>query len=150
MADHVRDQILAGVVELLLGLPTTGDRVARGRTTPFAGEECPALNVRQGPERTESRELGAPRVQERLLQVDVAIHVKQGDSLDAALNAIALEVEQRLAMPACLGVLSMVNDIGLVFTERPRQEQGDKPVAQMVLAYQVRYAVEESAPDVAL
>lgn len=145
---HMREQILQAAAAAVTGLPTTGNNVFVGRVTPLERGEVPGLKLRLGPERIEVNNFDPPRVQERFLQLDVAIAVQEVDGLETDTNQVLLEVEAALAMPAALAAVN-IKAITLAFIERPRQVMNEKPVAETVASFEVRYATLENAPDVA-
>jgi hypothetical protein len=71
---------------------------------------------------------------ERTFEVEVEVYVRATDGLDAALNAIFVQVEPALAMPV---VLAGVKVITLTRIERPQQVQGEQPLAVAVMRYDV-------------
>ena len=65
MALHVRTQLRHAAVELLDGLPTTGDRVYRGRRRPLANDHAPSLLVYTDDEDVILASQGSPPRQDR-------------------------------------------------------------------------------------
>lgn len=144
---HAREQILQAVVGKLTGLPTTGANVFLGRVSDLAANELPAILVRSGSESVAPLTLAAPRQLERRLTVLVGAVVRVADGLDTALNAIASEIEPALAMPNPLSGLN-VAAVTLRGLAAPRMEQGQQPVADITMQYEITYITAEDDPDV--
>jgi hypothetical protein len=145
---HVRQQILEAIKTALTGLGLTGSRVFLSRVTLLQPEsELPALIVRAGDDALAGRSAGAPRLMERNFAVEVEVYVRATDGLDAALNAILVQVEPALAMPV---VLAGVKVITLSRIDKPQLMQGEQPLAVCVMRYDVTFQIEEGTPETAL
>ena len=145
MTTHMRQTHIDAAATALAGLTTTGANVFKSRLTPLQASELPALILRAGPERIIRKTLpAATAVFERHLQLDVFVFVAAQDELDAALNAIFLEVEPALAVTA-----SGIRTITLFNIDRPTFSQGGQDMVFAAMNYEIVYLSEENAPDVA-
>lgn len=169
MATHKRGQIRQAVAQDLLGLPTTGDSVYSGRRFRVHRLMLPCLLVYFDDETTETETMvsGAPgRTQSRQgnLVVQGVYRVDQPETaddplavdpeagLDDALDAIALEVEERLYAAAAgtypgAALEPLVDDWLLLRTEITAGAEGETIYGQIALSFQPYYFTREDQPS---
>lgn len=141
---HLRSQIRAAVVARLHGLPTTGDRVLVGRTRPLGRAHDPTVIVYARSEAAQRVEHGRPPVQLRTLELAVEGRVVSPTPPDAALDGIAAEIEERLALDDLGG---LVLDCTLISTEIVVSADGESHVGSVILTWRVKYRAPEGVPD---
>lgn len=149
MAHHLRRQIRDAITTALTGLATTGARAFASRVYPLETTDLPALLIHVLDEASEGTSLGAPRVMERRVRVRVTAVARATADLDDVLDGICKEVEIALAMP-CAALAGIAKVITLTATDIALVGDGEKPVGQAAMTYDVVYMAVETAPDAAL
>jgi hypothetical protein len=141
MPTHPRQAIRHAVVAQLLGQTAAGSRVYPDRRVPFQRVELPALAVYVPTESVELQSRAtAPRELDRRAQVVVEALVQQAESVDDALDAIALEVENALHRDWTLG--GVASDLLLTSTETDVVDTGKQLIGVVRLEFEVRYYSE--------
>lgn len=149
MANHIRRQIREAVAGAVTGLTTTGTRVFQQRVYPLETTDLPGLLVSTPREQSVGTSLGAPRVMERRVRLHVTALARATADVEDVLDQICKEVEVALAMP-CAALAGIAKIISLTDTDITVTGDGDRPVGQAALTYEVLYMTAENAPDVAL
>lgn len=147
MTTHVRQQIRDAVVTAVTSLATTGANVFTSVVYPLETAALPGIIVRLAGESVQPITAPAPRRQQRTLRVEVVACAEDNADIDAALAAIALEVEAALAMPAAVGPWKALT---LASLSSRLDGSTEKVRGQLVLGYDAEYYVRENAPAVAL
>ena len=139
---HVRSQIRAAV-KAELDAAMAGYSVFSSRRYKINEDELPLVDMRFVTEQSEFGTLSD--VQERMpsLAIRVAISASESD-IDDDLDDAAVLVEHAIAEAGKLGGLLI--DIGLTQTDFTDASDGDKPLAQVILRYDMHYRA--SATDV--
>ena len=148
MAFHLRRQIREAVGTAVTGFATTGARVFQSRVYPLEATDLPGLLIAATSEANTTATLGAPRLMERRLRLQVTAVAKAVADLDDTLDAICKEVEIALAMP-CSAIAGLAKSITLTGTEIEMQGTAEKPTGQAAMTFEVFYIAAENAPDVA-
>lgn len=150
---HRRALVRDHIVTTITGLPTTGAAVTVGRVNPDTVLALPSLNVVTGAEEILDDEqilgalTGPPWPQTRSLEIGIEIRVSGADGdLDAAIDAIALEVEQ--AMGVDMGGSGAAHKITYIGSDAS-ELTGDleAPVGLRVMTYQATYRVDARDPQ---
>lgn len=142
---HIREQIRTAIVDALTGLPLTGARVYAARRRPKAESDLPFLVVFTAEEASQPLTTAAPRRLSRQMTLHVVAYARASDDFDAALDALAAEIEPALAADPHLAGLA--KDITLTRTEFAHEADAAVPVGAMRLTYLVTTHTREGAPD---
>jgi len=148
---HVRADIRAAYLAALAGLAATGSRVLPGRdfdSHPLSDTEIGAgcLVVDWSGETVPNRGLGGPaRRDTRAFTLRVRAVVKASSGYLELLDAIALQVEHRMASTGLIGGAKTVLYAGATGPEI--SQQSERPVAGLALLFEVTYHVGVFAPD---
>ena len=158
MALHERAQLRAAVVAQLVGTAPTyataaGARVTSARPIPLVGTDVlPAISVYTNEETIdEASKRSNPRELKRrpVVQVEGWVTVAAGGDVDAAMDALALQIET--AMDGDQGHDSCAFDSVLGGTEFARDMTGARPLGCVTLSYEITYhtglRVTESPDD---
>jgi hypothetical protein len=148
MANHLRRQIREAAAAAVTGLTTTGARVFTSSVYALAVTDLPALRVRTPREASAQRTLGAPRLLERTLRLEVEAVAQATADLDDALDQACKEVEIALAMP-CAALAGLVKSVTLTDTEITLTGEGEQPIGRAAMGFDVVYMAFENAPDAA-
>ena len=147
---HARRAIVNAAAAALANLPSTGARVYPGRAWPMAADGPPYLLVYARREQSQplimtasTRKLG------RALTLIVDGIETGGTDDDAALDAIAAEVEAALAEDPSLG--GAARDLWLTQTTLDVSPQdSERRIARVQLEFSVTYQTTAAAPETAL
>jgi hypothetical protein len=142
---HARTQIRDMVAAVLMSHTSAGDHVYEARVYALDDMKLPALLVYTKQDTVVSRSISLPRTQQRELVVTVEAYVKSRGNIDDVTDALALEVEQRIAADPTLG--GLVKDITLTSTDMQFSDDGERPVAVAVLTFTTLYTVKEHQPQ---
>lgn len=148
---HVREQIIEAIAVCITGLPTTGTRVFESRVDALERDQLPCLTTRFLPA-TESITpitMAAPRRLDCRCRPQVVISARASDEVTVRkqVNAISLEVQMALAMPAAVGPWKILTPLGF---ELNLSGAGEQVAGEGILTYEAQYYIAENAPDVAL
>ena len=150
MALHVRTQLRHAAVALLRGLPTTGDRVYRGRRRTLGHDHAPSLLIYTDDEDVMLASQGSPPTQDRsvMLMIECRANGAESDDLEDLLDVMAAEVEPAiLDNPSFAGLASHT----VLVKSRTRIEaKGDLLNGGVRLEFRVTYSTEEGRPTVAV
>jgi hypothetical protein len=152
MALHVRTQLRQAVVALLTGLPTTADRVYRGRLRPLAADHAPSLLVYTGDEDIAITEQGQPAVQGRPVELMIEGRANSTDSaaLEDLLDVITAEVEAAVFENDAWSFNGLASHTVLVKTRTRIEAKGDVLNGGIRLEFRVTYSTAEGRPTVAI
>ena len=75
----------------------------------------------------------------------IEVYVKANSNIDETADSLALEIEQIIGGDPSIG--GLVKDTILSTTEIQYSDEGEKPIAVIILTFAVLYAVKENAPD---
>lgn len=147
MSTHRRKLIRDAVVDRLLGLSTTGDRVHGGRTLPLADSFSPTLFVYARAERSRTEAMGgAGRPLAR--QVKLAIHgyvsLAATDPEDT-LDQIALEVERAMMAAETFGGLVVALELSETDISAELDDQRRR-LGEIRLTYDIDYSTAADDP----
>lgn len=149
MADHVRQQIRQAAVTLLTGLATTGARVFVAHPYQIPAEQLPALIIDTPRENRDGGSMGgASRLLERALELHVRALVRAVSGYRDTADQIAKEVE--LAIAGDNGLGGLAKHVTFAAMESEVIGEGDAPVCEMTLTFEVLYVTALNAPDVPL
>ena len=141
-ATHVRRQIREAAATALAGLTTTGANVLQSRMRPRDDALLPCVLVTTNDENVAPGSVGTQ--QERELTLSIIGIEKGTGALDDTLDAIALEVETKLATVPTLGGLAAGMELrGL---QVQFSDELDQTVGQIVLDYRITYFVASGSP----
>ncbi len=143
---HARTQIRNAVTALLLGNTSAVSKVYESRVYPLDNPKLPAILVYTKQESVDDQmSMSKPRTQHRELQLTIEVYVKANSNIDETADTLALEIEQLIATDPTLG--GLVKDTILDTTEIQYSDEGEKPIAVIILTFAVLYAVKENAPN---
>lgn len=140
---HARTQIRDALRDALRGLGPTGERVFTDRPFGLNLDEMPGLVVAALGESSTDSTMGDVK-QDRVLRLVVAGYAK-GELLEAELDAIAVEVEERVFAGWPLGVgVKGITYVGAALD----MEDGAPSVGEIELTFDVMYRTAEGAPEI--
>lgn len=142
---HARKSIRDAALQTLTGLPTTGARVHATRLFPIEPADLPALCLYTFNEESGFDTLATPRKSLRRLELAVEIVAQVNDTLDDALDAIALEVEAQLGTNFTLN--GTAKDCELQSTKISVRGEGEKQTGSAVLIFGVTYRTLAADPS---
>jgi hypothetical protein len=136
---HQRQIIREAVVAAIIAANTSaGARVYETRAVPWARVQLPAISVYlPGDTVTEESKNTAPRVLDRVGQLEVIAAVETGENVDDAMDAIALEIERAMHKDPSFG--GVCGGSVLSSTDSDTVEVGQKPLGFIVLTYEVDF-----------
>lgn len=134
---HARRAIRDAAVQALTGLLTTGANVHATRLYPIEAAGLPALCIYTLAEESGFDTMSPSRKLLRRLELAVEIVAQVNDTLDDALDAIALEVEQILGTNFTLG--GTAKDCELQSTKITVRGEGEKQTGSAVLIFGITY-----------
>lgn len=133
---HARTEIRNAVVDRLMDLPTTADRVYAGRTRPLKQGHEPTLLIYTVNEQSQRPMEGNPAALGRALVLVVEGRVSHHSVPDDLLDGIAAEVEGALRdAEDALDVF----DIMLQSTAIEVNSEGEKHLGEINLVFLIRY-----------
>jgi hypothetical protein len=147
---HQRQVIREAARDALRGRTAAGARVYETRVVPLRKLELPAVSVYTLEEEVDPASSStAPRELKRTVDLAIEALVKQGDNVDDAIDAIALEIERAMHADPTLG--GAASDSVLASTEIDVLEESDRVVGMARLVYSVTYYTwAPDSADVAL
>lgn len=144
---HVREQIRDAVVTAVTGLTTTGSNVYKSRVYPLRESNLPGLNIYTLPESSEPITMDRPRTIQRVLNVEIEIHVKGVADVDETIDDICAEIEEVLGTSNLSG---LVKDLVLSDTDIDLTGEGDQNHAFARMTWQAGYHTTENDAENAL
>lgn len=151
MANHVRQQIREAAAAALTGLSTTGARVYQSRVHVLGDADLPCIVITTNDETVERGSIGVQALLRRMLSLQVTAKAKATANLDDTLDTIVKEVETALNASVSantLGGLAKHVDLSSVVIDM--DGEGEKPVGQAVMNFNVYYMTAANAPDIAI
>jgi len=145
---HAAWQIALAAKQRLMGLPTTGNSVHLGRTSPMATGSAPFLLVYPRPEQSAPVSGSGPsrKLQRELtLAVEGVVAEADDESGEALVWQIAAEVEVALAGDPTLGGTS--KDLYLNRIDPNARAEGETRTGHVRLEFTVRYFTAANAPN---
>jgi len=138
---HVRKQIRDQFVSILTaGVSLVSSRVYATRVYPLTQAKLPAITVTASAEASEIMTMGASmwaRSLDRTVDITVSIYENATASLDSALDAIAVQVEEAIGADYTLG--GLVKHSVLTSTSIDFSGETEQPVGIATLTFAVRY-----------
>lgn len=129
---HVRAQVREAIVTALNGATTAGTQVYGNRATKVAESALPMINVVVTEEIAEPATIGTTML--RTFAVDVYCYSRSGGSVDAALDALAVEVEDVMDQ----GLALSVQDVRYVGASMSNEDMGLGEIGSLIVRYEVR------------
>jgi hypothetical protein len=139
---HVRTQVREAIVSALEGLPSTGSRVFESRMRSQDESRLPCILVLTDKELVDPFTFDGK--QKRVLQVSIIGVAQLKTGLDAALDQIALEVEEKMETVRFLG--GLVSNSNLQKIEVTLLYDLQKPCGQVELVYEYEYYTNAGLP----
>lgn len=138
---HVRQSLREAAVTALTGLTTTGTRVYDSRVHPLSESALPCLTVYCPEEQVQKAGLG--NLLERDMLLVVRGYARSASGVEDVLDAICEEVETALTE------LSGAKWVTLQSIEQTMSDDGDMPIAQVEIRFQVYYQTIAGVPGTA-
>lgn len=149
--NHARQQIRDAAAALLTGLTTTGARVYKSRVHVLNNADLPALIITTDNEQSEFGAVGSPVVLNRRLRLTVRAVAKASANLDNTLDSIVKEVEAAVYVSVVANTLGgLVKSMELSSIEVDMAAEGELPVGQASMNFEVNYKTFGHAPDIAI
>lgn len=151
MADHVRNQIRDRIISEVTGLTTTSTRVFETHTYDLVGQSLPGLLVYSKEDVVDDEKgedtMGTRRFLRNLLLI-VEAWEDQGavGNVQDTLDTICKEVEDKIQTDPQIN--AKAKDARLVKTEWSYDDTTTPKVGKAIMTWNIRYRVEEGAPDV--
>ncbi|PCJ17483.1 MAG: hypothetical protein COB02_13770 [Candidatus Cloacimonadota bacterium] len=144
---HVKTQIIDAVVALLTGLSITGTSVFKIRKYNLEELSLPSICIYSGDEEIKYISMDKPRLQKRDFVFHVEIYGKNSTDIDAYLNTISKEVEEKVLSYENLS--GLVKDLFLESIELDSDAQ-ESTFGILKLKYKTMYLVRENNISLAL
>ena len=138
---HVRKQIRDQFVTLLpAGVTLVSSRVFATRVYPLTQAKLPAITVTAGAETSGLMTMGATmgvKSLDRTVEITVSIYENATASLDSAVDAIAVQVEEAIGADFTLG--GIAKESVLTSTSIDFSGETEQPVGIATMTFAVRY-----------
>lgn len=138
---HVRKQIRDQFVTLLTaGVSLVSSRVYATRVYPLTQAKLPAITVTIGSESSGLMTMGATmgsKSLDRTVEIAVSIYENATASLDSAIDAIAVQIEEAIGADFTLG--GIAKESVLTSTSIDFSGETEQPVGIATLTFSVRY-----------
>jgi phosphoenolpyruvate-protein kinase (PTS system EI component) len=138
---HVRKQIRDQFVTLLTaGVTLVSSRVFATRVYPLTQAKLPAITVTAGAETSGLMTMGATmsvKSLDRTVEITVSIYENATASLDSAVDAIAVQVEEAIGADFTLG--GIAKESVLTSTSIDFSGETEQPVGIATMTFAVRY-----------
>ncbi len=138
---HVRKQIRDQFVTLLTsGVTLVSSRVYATRVYPLTQAKLPAITVTIGSESSGLMTMGATmgsKSLDRTVDISVSIYENATASLDSAIDAIAVQIEEAIGADFTLG--GIAKESVLTSTSIDFSGETEQPVGIATLTFSVRY-----------
>ncbi|MEZ0231898.1 MAG: hypothetical protein ACAH12_03590 [Methylophilaceae bacterium] len=145
---HIRKQLRDRAVTALTGLAITQEKVFASRVYEIEDSELPCLLISTEQDSAETGSMGYPRLITRTIYLVVKVCVKSSKNFDDKVDAICLEVEEKLASEITLGGLCM--DLKLLQTTMEFEAGGESAVGFASMVWQADIRIVETTPDTAI
>jgi hypothetical protein len=133
---HKRSDIRSALVSIISGNTNAGTNVYANRSIPTWQSELPVILIYVQNETATRRAISSSQ-SIRDINVRIEIIEEDNDTLDSALDAIALQVENLLEANTNLNATA--SSIVLTGTDIETDAIGEKLVGKCILNYQVKY-----------
>ncbi len=138
---HVRKQIRDQFVTLLTaGVTLVSSRVYATRVYPLTQAKLPAITVTIGSESSGLMTMGATmgsKSLDRTVEIAVSVYENATASLDSAIDAIAVQIEEAIGADFTLG--GIAKESVLTSTSIDFSGETEQPVGIATLTFSVRY-----------
>lgn len=138
---HVRKQIRDQFVTLLTaGVSLVSSRVYATRVYPLTQAKLPAITVTIGSESSGLMTMGATmgsKSLDRTVDISVSVYENATASLDSAIDAIAVQIEEAIGADFTLG--GIAKESVLTSTSIDFSGETEQPVGIATLTFSVRY-----------
>ncbi len=138
---HVRKQIRDQFVTLLTaGVTLVSSRVYATRVYPLTQAKLPAITVTIGSESSGLMTMGATmgsKSLDRTVDISVSVYENATASLDSAIDAIAVQIEEAIGADFTLG--GIAKESVLTSTSIDFSGETEQPVGIATLTFSVRY-----------
>ena len=138
---HVRKQIRDQFVTLLTaGVTLVSSRVYATRVYPLTQAKLPAITVTIGSESSGLMTMGATmgsKSMDRTVEIAVSVYENATASLDSAIDAIAVQIEEAIGADFTLG--GIAKESVLTSTSIDFSGETEQPVGIATLTFSVRY-----------
>lgn len=138
---HVRKQIRDQFVTLLTaGVSLVSSRVYATRVYPLTQAKLPAITVTIGSESSGLMTMGATmgsKSLDRTVEIAVSVYENATASLDSAIDAIAVQIEEAIGADFTLG--GIAKESVLTSTSIDFSGETEQPVGIATLTFSVRY-----------
>lgn len=148
---HLSEQVIDALVATFTGLPTTGTKVSGEPFYELSDMELPALFVASSSEQIQVSSIGFPALLETRMNVEVLIKVKSNKTVFKTLSQIRTEVQEKIYQNPFINTLGgLVKETNLTAVHTDTNMEGERPVGQAVLVFEVIYKSFANAPQVAI
>jgi hypothetical protein len=138
---HVRKQIRDQFVSVLTaGVTLVSSRVYATRVYPLTQAKLPAITVTIGSESSGLMTMGATmgsKSMDRTVEIAVSVYENATASLDSAIDAIAVQIEEAIGADFTLG--GIAKESVLTSTSIDFSGETEQPVGIATLTFSVRY-----------
>lgn len=148
---HARQQIRDYIASILLGLPSTAERVYVGRTRALPADKATgfqplALRVYTTNDDAQNQSTNFPSTQLHQLTIRIEGSIITDKPPDDLLDQCALEVEQKMNLDPKFG--HRLKSLSAAKFTSAVEAKGDKHDGAFRLEYVGMYSVKQNAPDV--
>lgn len=140
---HIRKQIRDSLKALLSSVPDIGGNIIYDDPNSINGLKLPVLAIHTAGERVENLTIGVPRLQQRTLQLDLMVLVKQMTDLQDKLDEVAHNIEVQLASNIDLNGLIMYHSLNNIQFEF--NDDTDKYIGSLKMEYDFIYQSYEGS-----
>lgn len=148
---HVRKQIRDQFVTLLTaGVTLVSSRVYATRVYPLTQAKLPAITVTIGSESSGLMTMGATmgsKSLDRTVDIAVSVYENATASLDSAIDAIAVQIEEAIGADFTLG--GIAKESVLTSTSIDFSGETEQPVGIATLTFSVRYVTSLTDVEIA-
>ena len=148
---HMRQQIRAAFAALLAADVNITAAIYTSRTVVLQDAEIPGLIITTDSEQSEFGSIGFPVVMNRRLRLTVRAVAKVTANLDNTLDSMIEKVEVAVYASAAANTLGgLVKSMELSSLEIDMMAEGDLPVGQAIMTFEVNYKTLSNAPGIAI
>lgn len=148
---HVRQQIRDAFAALLAADVNITAAIYTSRTVVLQDVELPGLIITTDSEQSEFGSIGFPPVMNRRLRLTVRAVAKVNANLDNTLDSMMEKVEVAVYASAAANTLGgLVKSMELSSCEIDMMAEGELPVGQAVMNFEVNYKTLSNAPGIAI
>lgn len=143
---HRSETIFDAIETVCTGLTTTDTRVERTRVYDIDTDGFPALTINKGDDLVVEGSDSNMSFMDRVLDVEIVVHVKSLTTLDTELSVIESEVILAMMTDRTLG-LDFVRNTRYEGANKPEVEALEKGVARQTLNFKVLYRHSLTDPE---